>query len=329
MSPNSLLPIIGTILYIPWVFAAPIQAGPVAVGVSLSETSIVAGQPVDIVFVIQNTGTATIAVSLYNNFQYSKDMLILALQNKRGEVIKLEKRDLLAYPARQTRIITATLSPGEKVLGTYPLHLQYSTDLSPGAYKIVVEKVHLTGSIAGVQKDLDLETPIPPIDLAVRPADSKVLHEVYASLLRSSLDKYNEANATWNGIGRQDFLIPPCIKALLWAWGKAAVPYQVDYIFPQDAYPRAWETSTVHAYQNIVQFGDMASVQRLVKVALDPNFHYDLAKGRYSDPGLVWALQQFHAEGNSDIVAITQPVIDRFPKAIDIKRAVESAIYWD
>lgn len=289
---------------------------PLPMEIRLSETSIIAGQPIGVIIRVTNNTPEERHVYVANNFRFGKKWFVLHLEGP----TPIARRQLLVYPTPQNCMGSKFLKSNESTEAYYPLHLQYTTDLPPGKYQLSVEKSEESIYWDGVFTNSMM-------NFEVRPYDGKALRDIYANLLKESLAAYPGVYANGFALKEEFTALPPCMKLLLWAWGKDAIPYQIDLLFSPEGVARISETQAIHTYQNIVENGTKEDVERLVAIAKQDKFSPKYEQVRYYDPVLVWALNQIHQKDDPELKKMTEDIVLHLP-APDNIHVLESPCYF-
>lgn len=244
---------------------------------------------------------------------------MLALR-KENDIIK--RRNLFTNPYLQRKLLVTDEFLSDTQYLRYPIHLQYSTDLVPGKYKLFLERLLLYVDINNRDEEYDVTLGDKPIEFEVQPKNMEILKGIYENLYRDSLAVHEKAHEKWVGFGlhsHNDFELPSCMRTLLWAWGKEAIPSQIRFLFDDNGMSRTFCTQSVHTYQNIIEFAGRDDVENLVKIAMSDRFKQEFETDNYDAPLLIWAIQKLHEKGNADIKVLTQGVMERFQEPIDIE----------
>lgn len=299
-------------------FAESVQAGPVTLSASLSETSILPGQPVDIIFTVKNAGAEEAGVSLWINGRFSAEFFRIKLQS---QSLAAPERERFFYPWTQSHISFRNLIAGGVDSETFPLHMRCSTEVPPGRYGVVIENITLSENIGQEHSQFDFGSLSIPIELEVRPPNDEALREFYAKLLSTCLAPFADEhpNLKKTNAWHYDFDYLPCIRSLLWAWGKQAVPYQMDLMLDADGHLRIDDAVTARTYENIAKFAEKADVERLMKIVMNEKFGPDIKTHQYYDQTLVWALHQIHRRGDPVLEELTRPAVERFSTPVSIE----------
>ncbi len=305
--------------------AASVDSKPVTLDVSLSESSILSGAPVDIVFTVTCLKESGVSILLSEYARYGDERLIIDLRAADDGTL-CPRRPLISRPPRQDYLLPfVELSNGESATVSYPLHRQFSTRVASGLYLVTFPSLALKVPSGEIGQWRKLQLPIPSLELTIQSENDEALKSVYQKLLEEAVRGYEAITGTFY-LKAGDHLYPTSCKALLWAYDRVAVPYQIDLLRPPNGLCRFMRTARVHAYQNIVEHAEEQETRRLVDIALDGGFHPDYKNGIYFCKQLLWAIQELHRRGGEEIQDMTKEVIERFPEPVDIK-FVESLFY--
>lgn len=321
------------LLFTSGLYASETYNSNVTYEISLSKDSITPGEPVALYFTFTNTSNGRVTISLVDSYPIfgniedrleNEDLKISLLDNKENEI---PRRELLCRPKSQYMIFSESLlKPGETIRGEFPLHLRFTTLLEPGKYNVLVKRfTFFYGFVSQDYIESIGNEPMfitlspekvsgPMLPLEVEPYDEAKLLAVYDALMTEA--QYALANPSGSGSGLDYFDIEAPIRTLLWAYGPAAVPYQIELIYDPDRGFRFWPPAIVHTWDNIVRFATREQVEQVLAFARHPEFEKPANtthSSRYT-PGLVWAIHQWHTHGPEEIKALTKELAEKFPE---------------
>lgn len=301
--------------------------------ITLSKDTITPGEPLTLYFTFTNKSNGLVSVALDDSYpvfgnvedRLENEGLKITLQDNEGN--ELPRRELLCRPKSQYTIFSGKrLKPGETERGEFPLHLRFSTLLKPGKYHVFLKTFILTHGYVSqdyiesigngpINMTLSPETVSGPmLPLEVEPYDEAKLLAVYDALMTEAQYALANPSGSWRGLDYFDIEAP--IRTLLWAYGPAAVPYQIELIYDPEIGFRFWPPAIVHTWDNIVRFATREQVEQVLAFARNPEFEKPANapfSSRYT-PGMVWAIHQWHTHGPEEIKALTKELAEKFPE---------------
>lgn len=314
-----LIIIIGTVLNLDFAMADSSDSLKIKVKADVSEKEITQGEPIEIVFSICNEFSDNyVRVSLWNNNVFSQDQLIIKMMSKNGGSSPTP-RLLPVYPASQSLILSEMLAPGKCVSVCYPLHLQCSTNITPGQYKIVFEKMFIQGRIYGIDstENVDIISNPEAIDIKIIEYDESRITSKYENLLvkvNTNECRYIEA---WE---MMDFkTVCNDMKSLLWACGPKAVNYQLSVLYDENNGFLGWPPVTIYAWDNIARYATQEQVKKLINIIEGGKFIYGKWPTQYYDPGIVWCFHEIAKNGTDENKILAQPIAEKYEDNIGFK----------
>jgi hypothetical protein len=285
--------------------------------VHLSKQSIVSCEPVDVLVNVINKNTSgSLFISIRNNISTQKQVLALSLKDRITNS-EMPRRELKFYPATQMFLAHYLCIPAEsRVTISYPLHLQYSTDLPPGNYSLFFASMKAVFSRCLEEPSTTIEPCLQEMSLAVLSYDRQRLEQAYGDLEKSAIAESDAPARYWTGM---DFQLGSAVRSVLWAYGPDAVKSQLNLLFDEQKGFRFPMSSTAHTWDNIARFASLDNVRKMAHIAENPRFCSTLNQpGPWFNRGLIWALYELNGRGDPDIFKMTRPFLDRFSQKPDL-----------
>ena len=318
----------------PLAFAATVDLGIpyLECEISLSKEKIIAGEPVDICFAFTNTSEGLVRATLWDSYnafaddpaeRLADESLKISVQDAGGN--KIARRKLLCRPGSQMQLGLGLwrIKKGETIYLLYPLHLRIATNLVPGTYRIELTEFRIyrgylspeeakkrPGRWEGKQETFSG----PSLTLEVEPYDEAALAAVYDSLNKQGKEAQARISS-WHGEDYDDIAHP--VRTILWAEGPIAVPYQIDLLYDQTWGFKFWPPALVNTWGNLAQYANEDQITRILKEIVLDKDPSKLSWGMYSsryDPGMVWAIHQWHAKGSEKVKELTRELVEKFPE---------------
>lgn len=291
------------------------QALSVKLDIKLESDSIVQGAPAILKLQLVSEDDSVNRVVLYHS-AFDELEFVMTLRNAEGK--RLQRRQLRVLPSRQSILLELRRTQMKSREIRYPLHTQFSTELPFGQYMISVESAQavIIGAEGPVHTDIRCDDQ--PLDLHIIPADEDSLEACYQEMLNRALIETRRAeNARL--FPDSDWLLPAPVMSLLFAYGSAAVGYQIEFLLSNSPKPILWPSSArVHAYSNIMENADAEQVRKLVSTAEKHGYDSATKVVPDYDPLLPWTIQKLHQQGTSTVREITRNFVERCNMCVDI-----------
>ena len=283
---------------------------------SLSKSSIASGEPItldiswgDRESEINYSVTCTF-MSRYSSCATSLELLDSSMKPagvRRHVVVMPSSQAICIFPRKES------ISGG---VVRIPVHLFVSTDVPEGAYYVRLSALE----IGVVDKKSNQRTwPVlrsAPLPLEVHKSGPGEVAAIYAALLKKGLAERKEHYRGWICDDWRDY--PTALHMVLWASGPSAVKTQIDALYDNDTHRFCfWTRFTVHAYQNILEYGTIEDIRRLAAIADSPEFLQGTDSNGY-DSNLVWLFQELKKKGNPELLTLIEPTLCKFPDNVNI-----------
>lgn len=281
---------------------------------SLSKSSIVSGEPISLTIRMEKTASghkydAGFFLGPYNTM----DITLLDQSMKPFGA----RRQLVVRPSSQMIAWLPTNSDHFPDGFEIPVHLRISTVLPDGNYyvKLTSLEVCVTNTVTRNQTHLNLTSP--PLPLEVHKGSPDELRQIYKGLLNCGLEEDRRLyQKGWLGDDWRDY--STSTRLIMWAYGPSAVSTQIDALYDEKTFRfRYWSHLTVHAYQNISEFGTPEDIKRLAAIADSQQF-LEGERSDGHDENLLWLFQELKKKGDPKILPLIEPTLFRFPKEINL-----------
>ena len=311
--------------------------------IKLSNTKIIAGEPVNLRFAFTNTSDGNATLMLrdgYNIWIDNKDKRIETEELKISihclDGNEIPRREILCRPESQSIVISGDVKSGETIIGDYPLHLRLSTILAPGKYQVdimsytlcyvfrAVEESKIAPRI-GRYKCENLSGP--SLLLIVEPYNEEALTAIYDLYMKNAQKEITNLSS-WRG---QDYIdIPSPVRTILWAEGPIAVSYQIDLVYDKKLGFVFWPPAVVNTWDNILRYATPEQIKPILEIAGEMESKPSNQEYYYSScysPGLVWAIHEWNTNGSEAIQELTQELANILPEEEPCSTPLERGTY--